>query len=475
MSCPRTPLEERVLARIKPSEAERRLAERVWRTVRERLEYYLSSRGIEAEVTLQGSLAKDTWLSGELDVDVFVLFPRDWRNRLDEAKDLFREAFHDYVVEERHAAHPYIRVLVEGVWVDVVPALRVGSGAEAETAVDRTPFHTRYVVESLSPEQRDEVRLLKRFLKGIGVYGAEIAVQGFSGYAAELLVIAYRCFRYVLEKASRWAPPVIIDPEGHYGGSIARIRERFGDHHIVIVDPVDPRRNVTAAVSKQSMAWFTLASRLYLREPSEAYYWPPPYPDEPLAALREAGPRAWSILAARYEFEPGTPPDVAWGALRAAARRYESIAAEQGLRVVHSDVYYCEDGRVGLLLAEHENLSDVLFVPHRGPQAWLEERPERFIKRVFERGDPGPWIDEDVLYSLRSRRVKLRSYAERAKPKKARLTGAWLLGDAVLEGELNTLCVEARRAVYRFVVKRPEWLDAVMRGRRSCRTLREQR
>ncbi len=463
------------MSRIRPSEAERRLAERIWRIVRERLEDHLSSRGVEAEVTLQGSLAKDTWLSGELDVDVFVLFPRSWRNRLDEAKELFRDAFPGYVVEERHAAHPYIRVLIEGVWVDVVPALRVESGAEAETAVDRTPFHTRYVNERLTPEQKDEVRLLKRFLKGIGVYGAEIAVQGFSGYAAELLVAVYRCFRYVLEKASQWAPPVIIDPEGHYGGSVARIRERFGDHHIVIVDPVDPRRNVAAAVSKPSMAWFTLASRLYLREPSEAYYWPPPYPDDPLAALHEAGPRAWGILVARYEFEPGTPPDVAWGALRAAARRYESIAGEQGLRVVHSEVYYCEDERIGLLLAEHENLRDTLTVLHGGPQAWLEGRPERFIEKVIERGDPGPWIEEDTLYSLRSRRVKPRLYAERAKPKRARLTGAWLLGDAVLEGVLDALCPEARRAIYRFVVKRPEWLEAVMRGRRSYRTPREPR
>ena len=464
------------MKRVRPSEEERRLAERVWRYVKERLEDTLARRGIEASVTLQGSLAKDTWLSGELDVDVFVLFPVSWKARLGEAKELFREAFSDHVVEERHAAHPYIRVLVENVWVDVVPALRVERGDAAETAVDRTPFHTEYIRSKLDDVQRDEVRLLKRFLKGIGVYGAEVAVKGFSGYAAELLIVAYGCFRYVLEKAARWKPPVVIDVEGHYGGSLPRIVEHFGETHMVIVDPVDPRRNVAAAISKRSMAWFVLASRLYLREPSLHYYWPPPYPDEPVELLHAAGPRAWRILAAVYHFEPNTPPDVAWGALQAAARRIESFSTESGLRVLDSTVYYCEGDATGLLLVEYEHLEQRNWLLHRGPEAWLDERPERFIDRVLERGEPGPWICGDAsLCSLRERSVNLRSYAERGAPKRAKLAWAGLLGDAVLEGVLERVCTEARREAYRFVVKRPAWLEALRIGRRSYRTPRARR
>ena len=462
MSCPRSGVEETVLERIRPRPEERARAERVWGLVRDRLEDLLSRRGIDAEVTLQGSLAKDTWLSGELDVDVFVLFPRDWRKRLDEVKDLLKEAFPDLPVEERYAAHPYIRVLVDGVWVDVVPALKVSSGSEAETAVDRTPFHTRYVLERLAPEQRDEVRLLKRFLKGVGVYGAEIAVRGFSGYLAELLVVAFRCFRYVLEKAASWRPPVVLDVEHHYGGNVSVLLEKFRDSPMIVVDPVDPRRNAAAAVSKRSLALFTLAARLYLRRPSLAYYWPPRPPSEPAEYLAAAGPRAWSILVAVYEFAEGVSPDVAWGQLQATARRASSLLRERGLEPIDATVAYCEEERLGYVALELLYYPPPPYRLHRGPEAWLHDRSVRFVERALELGVPGPWVADDaILYSLRPLALNARELFQRARAQKARLVEAGVLADVLLGR--GVACDEAARRIYEFVLKRPLWLEGLRR------------
>ena len=452
------------MKRIRPSLEERRKAERIWRFVRERLEDVLKRRGVDAEVTLQGSVAKDTWLSGDLDIDVFVLFPREWRGRLDDAKELFKEAFRGLPVEERYAAHPYIRVLVEDVWVDVVPALRVESGSKAETAVDRTPFHTLYVKSRLSEEQKDEVRLLKRFLRGIGVYGAEIAVQGFSGYLAELLVAAFGCFRTVLEKASQWKPPIVIDLEGHYGGVVEKLLERFKEHPLIVVDPVDPRRNVAAAVSLRSLAWFVVASRLYLFKPSLVYFWPPEPKLDPHRLLYTSGERAWKTILIAYEV-PSVSADIAWGMAKAASRRVRSMLEERGFEVVENEGFYCEEEGLVLVMVELEDYPGARLKLHLGPDAWSGERVERFILRVLERGDTGPWLTSDArLYSLRERRMELRRIAVNAGPKKGRLKGVWVLGDALLEGIISEgFCASAARQLYEFIVRRPVWLEAVSR------------
>ncbi|AEM39336.1 CCA-adding enzyme [Pyrolobus fumarii 1A] len=456
MKCPRSRVEEEVLNKIRPKPWELEKANRVWSFVRERLEDTLAAKGINAEVTLQGSVAKGTWLSGDLDIDVFVLFDREWRAKLNEAKEIFREAFRDLPVEERYAAHPYIRVLVEDVWVDVVPALRVRSGLEAETAVDRTPFHTKYILERLDDEKRDEVRLLKKFLKGIGVYGAEVAVQGFSGYLAELLIVAFGCFRNVLEKAARWKPPVVIDIEGHYGGVVDAVLEKFRDSPLIVIDPVDPRRNVAAAVSVKSLAWFVLAAREYLRQPSIKFFEPPSYPSEPHEILSVAGPRAWKILVVRYDVNVRSP-DVGWGVARAAARRLVSLLEERGYYVIDRDAFYCEQGRYVLVAVEVLEHPLPQPLPHRGPEVWLEERASRFVQKSLERGDIGPWVDEKgVLWSLRWIRVVVEDIAVRAKPRETKMVTIATLGDAILGGW--NLCPEAWRWLYRFTVKRPAWL-----------------
>jgi tRNA adenylyltransferase (EC 2.7.7.25) len=68
------------------------------------------------------------------------------------------------------------------------------------------------VISNLHREQKDEVRLLKKFMKGIGVYGAEIKVKGFSGYVAELLVYFYDSFRNVLPPRRAGSPQLRSPP-----------------------------------------------------------------------------------------------------------------------------------------------------------------------------------------------------------------------------------------------------------------------
>ncbi|HDD33901.1 MAG TPA: CCA tRNA nucleotidyltransferase, partial [Thermofilaceae archaeon] len=212
-----------VLEEIVPTPEERAKVGQVVERVVNALREVARSLGIRVEVEVEGSFAKDTWLSGDVDIDVFVLF--DPATPLEElrkfglelamnAANLLKASW-----ESRYASHPYLTLNVEGYRVDVVPAYRVSTPSQIISPVDRTPFHTEYVKGFLetAPHLKDEVRLLKKFAKGVGDYGAEIKVEGFSGYLIELLVIYYGSFEAVMKGASSWRPyRVVIDIEHHY-------------------------------------------------------------------------------------------------------------------------------------------------------------------------------------------------------------------------------------------------------------------
>ncbi|HOV68648.1 MAG TPA: nucleotidyltransferase domain-containing protein, partial [Methanoregulaceae archaeon] len=96
-----------------------------------------------------GSAARGTWVRGDRDLDLFLLFPpgmdRDSLERegLALARKIALEFGDGY--REKYAEHPYINATVDGIDVDLVPCYRVDSASGIKSAVDRTPFHTRYI------------------------------------------------------------------------------------------------------------------------------------------------------------------------------------------------------------------------------------------------------------------------------------------------------------------------------------------
>ncbi len=401
-----TAVEEEVLERVKPRESEYREVLSIYEAVRSALEEGLKGKVAGFEVSLQGSVAKGTWLSGDVDLDVFILFPaelgKQWIKRY--SLKLLLKVFEDWNHAVRYAEHPYLTLLVNGYEVDVVPALRLSSARDARTAVDRTPFHTEYVNSRLTEEMRDQVRLLKAFMKGIGVYGAEVRMRGFSGYLAELLVIAYGDFRGVLEAASRWRRPVVIDVENHYGGNIGEILERFPDSPLVVVDPVDPRRNAAAAVSPRRMGELSWAARMYLEKPSLDYFFPPRR--EPGLSELESMLEASGMEVVFLAFEtPSLAPDVLWGELLRMARRARGVAENWGFRVVEVDAWSLDGDALIAVVAESGGLSPSELVV--GPHFDNYEHSERFLAKYLESAVAGPWIGEDGRWrAVRPRRYR---------------------------------------------------------------------
>ncbi len=445
MQCPRGVIEEKILAKVRPNTKERILAKHIADTITTMLKEALDNNVV---ITVEGSYAKDTWLRGDLDIDIFVLYPRNKCLKAinsGEALTRLREALKGFQAEERYAQHPYLRILIENVWVDVVPGCLIKPGEKPLTAVDRTPLHRQYITSKLSLDQRDEVRLLKKFFKGIGVYGAEIAVRGFSGYLAELLVAYYGCFRKVLAEAARWKPPVVIDIEGHWQGREQQLLAKFSQQPLIVVDPVDPERNAAAAVSLKSMALFSVAARAYLAQPSIEFFEPTTY-HKPLF-LDQRNAVVVSMKPPQREVT-----DKLWGIGQRTAFTIKRVLSTKGYTIVDTSVRVDEKENVIWILVEllEKELPPLEIV--KGPPFWLKDHVERFLAKHLSE-DAEVWIGDDGrVYALRQR-----SYHTPLDILRRNIQ--WVPGTARdYKIEVHMVETHINENIVDLLVKTPEWL-----------------
>ena len=377
-------LEEQVLHRVVPSADEEARLHATADEVRRRIAEAVRRRGLDADPVLVGSVAKGTHLS-QAELDIFVCFPRTTpRDVLEKVGLELGEFLRDKA--RMYAEHPYTRGRWNGFDVEIVPCYRITDASERMSAVDRTPLHAMYVIARLGPDQRDEVRLLKAFCEGVGVYGAEAKVQGFSGYLCELLALRYGTFRGVLAAAAGWrrGAPIELD---------LRATKAFPEP-LVVVDPVDAGRNVAAALGEETLATFLHAAKEFLAKPRLEFFFPKPRP--PLTAAKARAllkARGTTLLGVSFP-APKLTDDVLYPQARKAHRAVEDLCRKADFRIGRSR-FAVIDGRI-LLLYEFEVFALPAVVKHRGPPAAVKNS-EEFLKRW--RGGKGamsaPYIEGD--------------------------------------------------------------------------------
>ena len=263
----RSELEEVVLQKITPSVEQRQKLNEVVAALEQLIKKELAGFQVsEVEVQLVGSIAKDTFLAHKLDIDFFLLFPTSEpievlkKVALGVGRALLESP------EECYAEHPYIRGLFQGFPVEIVPCYSIESAEQKLSAVDRTPLHTQYVLSHVTVELKQEILLFKQFLHGIGCYGAEAEIEGFSGYLCELLVLYYRTFDKLVSSAQRWKAGEILSlTEGVF--------PRF-DTPLVFIDPVDETRNVASALSSEKFRLFVHACKSFVEKPGVTFFFP---------------------------------------------------------------------------------------------------------------------------------------------------------------------------------------------------------
>ncbi|CAI9830843.1 MAG: CCA tRNA nucleotidyltransferase [Nitrosopumilus sp.] len=329
---------------------------------------------------LGGSLAKGTWLAEGADIDIFVGFdPSVPRERFNAgALDIGFAALKGCPAYTKYSEHPYVEGTFRGRRANIVPYYETEPG-RWQSAADRSPHHTRLMTSSLTPRMRGDVRALKVFLREAGMYGAEIARQGFSGYVSEVLVLHFGGFEGVVRgmaSASR-------------GDVIGKTSKKF-DTAVSIADPVDPARNLAAAISPQNMAGFVLLCRGFVERPSAAYF-------EPRGAPPGGAP--WgNVLAVSFGIGEKRP-DTAWGQAKRAAASLARQLREGGFEVHRHAAHV--DGRAHLIFLLGSTTIPAYHV-NSGPDA-LSAGADAFIEK--NRGEAAAlWVGPDGrLASLRRR------------------------------------------------------------------------
>ena len=377
-----------MLERIKPGPSERKRLQEVSVALISRIEKLAEGCGLELKAMLVGSAARGTWLAGDHDLDVFLGVGVE--DDLEKALELARRISPDH--REKYAEHPYIQARIDGFEVDLVPCYLVDDAAHLRSAVDRTPFHNRYVKQRIAGLE-DEVLLLKQFMKGSGVYGSELRVGGFSGYLAELLVLCYGSFAAVIEAASLWKPGLKLDLEG-------RGRVEQADP-LVVVDPVDPGRNVAAALTLNRMLQFALAARTFMARPDIEFFFanpPAPLSDREIEALMEER----GTLPLLIEFAaPDVVEDVLYPQLRKAESSVNALLERKGFSILRSDVISYSNRAALLLEMEVWRLSRAC--RREGPPVWQADHISRFLA-AHPKTLSGPYVKDGRLVVEEERR-----------------------------------------------------------------------
>lgn len=384
-----------VLKRVSPKKMKRAKIETLAKKLENKVASASKTLGVEAQVRVEGSVAKDTWLSEEPEIDIFMRVPKDIpRKSLGEVcLKIARKATEGSEQIERFAEHPYLEAIVDGVMVNIVPCYNVEQG-EWLSATDRTPFHTDYVKGRLNEQMRGEVRLVKKFMKSIGVYGAEIKIGGFSGYLCELLVLHYKSFINTLKAFAQHRQRIVTDIKNYYKRREDELQLLFKEP-LVIIDPVDKGRNVASAVQPQKLYIFTASARAFLKNPSLRFFYPQKTQALTVKELRQRLAKRGSALMFVTFGKVDAVPDVLWGQLYKSHRSLRKLIELNDFKILRSTTW-SDEKSLNMFIFELEDCCLPKVKKHFGPPLEKERECENFVRKYVDNSDviSGPYVSD---------------------------------------------------------------------------------
>jgi len=334
-----------------------------------------------------GSYAKETWTPEKIDIDIFVKFKNSISEKNFEkiGKKIGFDSLKKFKPYVRYSEHPFVEADINGVGVNVVPCYDIKKG-EWKSAADRSTFHTEFMSQRLTGSMKDDIRILKCFLKINGMYGAEIAKQGFSGYVCEVLVYYLGSFENVLKKISKLKNNEIIGES-----------PRKFDSTIVIIDPIDRNRNLGAAISIQNVTNFILIARNFLKKSSISYFKEKSKNKIPVELAKNT-----LVLSFKYKKRSD---DIIYGQIKRAASSLESQMNKEGFNVLRSDAVAYDKTNASLLFLL-ESLSVSKNEIRTGPNVFSSDFSTKFIHTNSKKSKL-MWTDkEGKLQSLQTRRYE---------------------------------------------------------------------
>jgi tRNA nucleotidyltransferase (CCA-adding enzyme) len=412
---------DRVDRRVRPDADERARLAAVADRLADRARAALADHGVDADVVRVGSTARDTWLAGDRDIDLFVRLPADLPRS--DLERLGLAVGHAVLPDghEEYAEHPYVTGTVEGFDVDLVPCYDVEAATDARSAVDRTPFHTAWLDGRIDDLTAD-VRVAKQFLAAMGAYGSDLRTRGFSGYLTELLVLEHGGFAGLVGAAAEWHPPVRYDPADHGTATF--------DDPLVVVDPTDPERNVAAVCAAEQVARLQHYARDLLATPRVAAF----FRDDPAPlsadAVRDHVARRGTAPVAVVFDAPDVVDDQLYPQLRRSLGGVRAALDRAGFAPLRAATFADERA---VLFVECATGEVAAIERHEGPPVAVADHARGFLD-AHRDADYGPVLGGD------------RYVVER--PRDHTTPAGLLRSDAILDVALGARVEEALRDEY---------------------------
>ena len=371
----------KILEQIKPT------GEEIRKTMKVAKDLINEINKLGYEAVLVGSSARNTFLRNSGDLDIFVFFPKNINRERFEKLGLKvgKTVLKKHKARVHYAEHPYIKGIINGIDIDVVPCYKIGDGEKIISSVDRTPLHNEYFSKKVKGFE-DQILLLKQFMKGSRCYGANEKVQGFSGIMCEFLIIEYKTFDKVIEVAAKkWDKKIILNAKEK---DVKRFKEQM-----VVIDPVDKNRNMAAAVSRKSLTKFMLKARQFLKKPTKDFFFPKPVKFNPKKLIKER-----SLVAIDFAYPGKVIEEIVWGQLRKLVKLIKMKLEGEGFTILHT-FFWTDEKRQCVILIEVENKILNQFKRRRGPEVFDSDNAQKFIEKHKE-----VWVEKNRVFAWHKRK-----------------------------------------------------------------------
>ncbi|MDP8888045.1 MAG: CCA tRNA nucleotidyltransferase, partial [Thermoproteota archaeon] len=214
---------------------------------------------------------------------------------------------------------------------------------------------------------------------------------GFSGYVSEVLVLKYSSFENLLRAAADWHERQIIAVSDFDSDFV-----RVFNSSVIIIDPVDSRRNLGTAISPESVAKFMLAARNFLEKPSLDFF------KEGNKKYRCRGSSKKlllsNVLVVEFSHQKKSP-DIIWGQLK---RSIKAIAKQLELghfEVLRSSCITDEksSAAVAFLL---ESITLPPYTKRKGPEIFRRKDTASFLSNRKRSKPLAIWLDREMRITM---------------------------------------------------------------------------
>jgi tRNA nucleotidyltransferase (CCA-adding enzyme) len=303
-----------VLEKIEPPEEDLKVINNALKDFLEKTEKKIKSLKITAEVFIGGSFAKDTVIKKDYyDIDAFIRFDKKYNddeiskltgkilkeldtqpsrsergcipkkgtrtsheapNQVGLKENIQKNIFTGGNVSVVHGSRDYFRIKISpDFFIEVIPVIKVKNPKESRNITDLSYSHVKYLKKKIgkTKELANQIKLAKVFCYANNCYGAESYINGFSGYALELLICKYKSFMKFITAMSKLKEKEVIDLEKHYKSKqqvLMDVNSSKLKSPIILIDPTYKQRNALAALSDETFEKFQKTCKKFLKNPS---------------------------------------------------------------------------------------------------------------------------------------------------------------------------------------------------------------